>query len=339
MAKAYPQPSLTSLALTGHAAAANRCLSCGMEIRDDAGLFVDGVVEPLGDGSILATWAEGPVWIPARSALRYSDIPGNRILEWSAETGLVSVYAEDVEFTNGRTLGHSGEVIQCSHGNRHVEVDRDGVVTPLVTDWQGHRFNSPNDVIVKSDGTIWFSDPSYGIMRGREGHPGELEYRDHYVFRYDPATNEVVPVITDVEMPNGLAFSPDESLLYSSDNSIDLPSEEPNPDGTHAIRVYRVREGRLCKGGRHFVTINAGIADGIRVDERGNVWSSEFDGVRVYSPEGDEIAHIPFDAHVGNLCFGGEDGRTVFILCTTQAYRIKSTVRDAAHVLREQIAQ
>ncbi|BEH03626.1 SMP-30/gluconolactonase/LRE family protein [Brooklawnia propionicigenes] len=309
-----------------------------MSFVDKTGLLAGSELELLGDGSVLAEWAEGPVWLPEQAALRYSDIPGNRILQWSAATGLVSVYREGVEFTNGRTTGLEGEVIQCSHGNRWVEVDRGDEPAPLVSDWHGRRFNSPNDVIVKSDGTIWFSDPSYGIFRGREGHPGRLEYRDHWVFRLDPVTCECEPVIMDVEMPNGLAFSPDESLLYSSDNSIDLPSEEPNPDGTHAIRVYKVIDGRLCKGGRDFVLVQDGIADGIRVDELGNVWSAEFSGVHVYSPGGEEIAYIPSaEGHVGNLCFGGDDGTDLFVLCTTQAYRLPTTVRDASHVLRARL--
>ena len=309
-----------------------------MSFVDKTGLLAGSELELLGDGSVLAEWAEGPVWLPEQAALRYSDIPGNRILQWSAATGLVSVYREGVEFTNGRTTGLEGEVIQCSHGNRWVEVDRGDEPAPLVSDWHGRRFNSPNDVIVKSDGTIWFSDPSYGIFRGREGHPGRLEYRDHWVFRLDPVTCECEPVIMDVEMPNGLAFSPDESLLYSSDNSIDLPSEEPNPDGTHAIRVYKVIDGRLCKGGRDFVLVQDGIADGIRVDELGNVWSAEFSGVHVYSPGGEEIAYIPSaEGHVGNLCFGADDGTDLFAVCTTQAYRLPTTVRDASHVLRARL--
>ncbi|WIY83920.1 SMP-30/gluconolactonase/LRE family protein [Propionimicrobium sp. PCR01-08-3] len=306
-----------------------------MSFVDDTGLLLGNELELLGDGSIRAQWAEGPVWLPDQKALRFSDIPGNRILQWSSVTGLVSVFRDEVEFTNGRTTGLDGEVIQCSHGNRWVEVERDGEAAPLVTDWHGHKFNSPNDVIVKSDGTIWFSDPSYGIFRGREGHPGELEYRDHWVFRLDPVTCHCEPVIMDVEMPNGLAFSPDESLLYSSDNSIDQPDETPNPDGTHAIRVYKVIDGRLCKGGRDFVTITDGIADGIRVDELGNVWSAEFSGVHIYNPDGEQIGFIPSaEQHVGNLCFGGEDGTDLFILCSTQAYRVRTKVRDAAQVLR-----
>jgi len=309
-----------------------------MTIQDDAGLLASTTIERLGDESVLATWAEGPVWIPARRAVRFSDIHRNRILEWSADTNLVSVYRDDVEFTNGRTTGLDGEVVQCSHGLRRVEVERDGQVSELTSQWRGKRFNSPNDVIVKSDGTVWFSDPSYGIKRPIEGHPGDLEYRDHWVWRFDPADGSVEPVIIDVEMPNGLAFSPDESLLYSSDNSIDLPNLEPNPGGTHAIRVYRVLDGRMCKGGRDFRAIDDGIADGIRVDERGNVWSSEFSGVHIYSPEGDQIGYIPVEGgHVGNICFGGDDGTDLFIACTSRLWRVRTHVRDASHVLREQL--
>lgn len=300
---------------------------------DGAGLFEAGAT--LVDHGGEATWAEGPVWIPALRAVRFSDIPGNRILQWTQDDDQVRVYAEQAEFTNGRTLGHDGAVIQCSHGRRHVEIDRDGTVTPLVERWNGHRFNSPNDVVVKSDGTVWFTDPSYGIKRPAEGHAGNLEYRDHWVFRFDPESGSVEPVIMDVEMPNGLAFSPDESLLYVSDTSIDLPSDEPNPSGAHWIHVYDVQDGRLCKNGRIFKMIEPGLPDGIRVDEHGNVWSSALDGVHVYNPTGRRIAFLRTPLKVGNLCFGGEDGRTLFVVATTRLHSIRTTVRDAAQMLRE----
>lgn len=298
-------------------------------------LFIDDTPELLGDGSIVAGWAEGPVWISDERVLVFSDIHGNRILQWNEETNKISVRLDKVEYTNGRTTGLDGEIYQCSHGKRAVEIVRDGKTEVLIDRWNGKRFNSPNDVVVKSDGTIWFSDPSYGICRPGEGHAGDMEYGDHFVFRYDPATSSVTPVVTDIEMPNGLAFSPDESLLYSSDNSFDLPNKQPNPSGTHAIRVYNVREGRLCKGGRHFVTVKDGIADGIRVDELGNVWSSEFDGLHIYSPQADQIAFVPTpEGHIGNICFGGSTGTDLFMLAGTQPYRLRTTVRDASHVLR-----
>ncbi|MEO7015555.1 MAG: SDR family oxidoreductase [Leifsonia sp.] len=154
-----------------------------------------------------ATWSEGPVWIPGRDVVRWSDIPGNRILEAEAEadalSGALSVYQTDVEFTNGRTLDDSGAVIQCSHGRRAIERDVDGQLTVLVDSWNGARFNSPNDVIVACDGTIWFTDPPYGIVQPHEGHPGEQEYGANFVFRFDPKTGSVHPVVTDLEEPNG----------------------------------------------------------------------------------------------------------------------------------------
>ena len=281
-----------------------------------------------------AVWAEGPVWIPELRAVRFSDIPNNRILQWTEVDDRIRLYTDDAEFTNGRTLGLSGEVIQCSHGRRRIEVDRDGEVTPLVETWRERRFNSPNDVVVKSDGTVWFTDPSYGIKRATEGHPGELEYGDHWVFRFDPGTGEVDPVILDVEQPNGIAFSPDESLLYVSDTSLELPDEKPNPLGAHWIHVYDVQDGRLCKNGRIFKEIEPGISDGLRVDERGNVWTSALDGVHVYSPQGRRIGFLRTPAKVGNLCFGGDDGRTLFLVATTSLYSVRTTVRDAAQVIR-----
>ena len=306
-----------------------------MIFRDETGLLTEPTMERLGDGTLLATWAEGPVWLPTERVLRYSDIPGDRILVWDQATGMVGIHRDQVGFTNGRTTGLNGEVIQCSHGNRSIEIEESGTVRTLVDSWCGHRFNSPNDVVVKSDGSIWFTDPSYGILRPREGHPGVLEYGDHWVFRFDPQSGDCDPVITDIEIPNGIAFSPDESLLYVCDNSIDMPSEQPNPSGTHAIRVYRVVSGRRCKGGRDFVTVADGIADGIRVDELGNVWTAQFSGIHVYDQTGREIAYVASPhGHVGNLCFGGDDGTDLFMLCATQAYRLRTRVRDASHLLR-----
>jgi gluconolactonase len=293
-------------------------------IEDGAGL------EKVATGAI---WAEGPVWIAASRTLRFSDIPNNRILQFSEDTGELSVYADEVEFTNGRTLDLDGSVIQCSHGRRAIERDRDGKVEVLVSDWNGVPFNSPNDVVVKRDGTIWFTDPSYGIKKPTEGHPGELEYGDHYVFRFDPRDSSVVPVVIDVEAPNGLAFSPDESLLYVADSGISPPDghRDPARPGGHSIHVYDVFDGRLCKNGREFVEVNPGLPDGFRVDEHGNVWTSSADSVQVFDPSGERIERIPVPEKIANLCFGGDDGRTLYVTATTSLYRIRTTTRDAAH--------
>ncbi|GAA0931248.1 SMP-30/gluconolactonase/LRE family protein [Pseudonocardia zijingensis] len=290
-------------------------------------------LEKVATGSI---WAEGPVWLPGSAAVRYSDIPNNRILEFSETTGELSVYQEGVEFTNGRTLDLDGSVIQCSHGRRRVERDRGGVVENVVDRWAGVRLNSPNDVVVKSDGTIWFTDPSYGILKPTEGHEGELEYGDHYVFRFDPRDGSVVPAVIDVETPNGLAFSPDESLLYVADSGASPPGGERDPDrpGGHSIHVYDVFDGRLCKNGREFVEVSPGVPDGFRVDEHGNVWTSSHDSVQVFDPAGTMLLRIPVPEKIANLCFGGADGRTIYITASTSLYRIRSTVRDAAALLR-----
>jgi gluconolactonase len=283
-----------------------------------------------------AVWAEGPVWVAASRTCRFSDIPNNRILQFSEDTGELTTYQQGVEFTNGRTLDLDGSVVQCSHGRRRIERDRDGVVEEVVAGWAGARFNSPNDVVVKSDGTIWFTDPSYGIQKAGEGHPGELEYGDHHVFRFDPADGSVRPVVLDVEMPNGLAFSPDESVLYVADSGISPPGgvRDPGRPGGHSIHRYDVFDGRRCKNGREFVEINPGLPDGIRVDEHGNVWSSSADSVQVFDPEGRPVARVAVPETIANLCFGGDDGRTLYITATTSLYRIRTTVRDAAAVRR-----
>jgi gluconolactonase len=288
------------------------------------GLIAAGVaLEKVATG---ATWSEGPLWIPERNALRWSDIPGNRILEYSTGTGDVTVYQTEVEFTNGRTRDHDGSVIQCSHGRRHIERDRDGVVTVIVDQWQGARFNSPNDVIVKSDGSIWFTDPPYGIRVVVEGHPGEREYGDCYVFRHDVQTGETHPVILDIEEPNGLAFSPDETILYVADTSVLLREDGT---GNHHIRAYDVQDNQ-CKNGRVFAEIEKGVSDGFRVDLNGNVWTSSLDAVLVYDPSGQLLGRIPVPEKVANICFGGPDGSDLYIAASTSIYRVKTLTRDAA---------
>ncbi len=289
-----------------------------------------------------ATWAEGPVWIPQRQALRFSDIPGDRILEYSESTGQLGVHAQGVEFTSGRTLDRAGTVLECSHGQRAVV--RDSAVEPgaerravVVADRFGPaRLNSPNDVVVASDGGIWFTDPSYGIKKPAEGHAGQEEYGDRFVFRIDPADGTVRPVVIDVEAPNGLAFSPDESLLYVADSSLS-PADEATagarPRG-HAIHVYDVIEGRHAKNGRILAEVSPGVPDGIRVDTAGNIWSSSGSGVQVLSAAGEKLLDIPVPEPTANLAFGGADGTTLYIVATTSLYRIRTTARDAVMASR-----
>lgn len=278
-------------------------------------------VERIATGS---TWAEGPCWVPASRTLRWSDIPGDRILQWHADTGAVDTYAEAVEFTNGRFLDRDGSVVQCSHGLRRVERDRDGDVGVIVDGWHGVRLNSPNDVVVASDGAVWFTDPAYGITQPREGHPGVREYGDHWVFRCGPDGDDLRPVVTDADEPNGLAFSPDERVLYVASSSGELP----------LIRAYDVAVddvGVRVKNGREFARLGAdeGIPDGIRVDEHGNVWSSSHRGVVVFDPAGGRLGEVPVPEVVSNLCFGGDDGTELFLTATSSIYRLRTGTKDA----------
>ena len=300
-------------------------------------LAADARLEEVASGF---TWVEGPTWIPARGVLRFSDIPGNRVLEHSETDGATVEISSDAEYTNGRTTSRDGAVIECSHGRRAVQIDRTAsqpgapYAPEILVDRFGQaRLNSPNDVVEKSDGTIWFTDPSYGIKRPDEGHAGEEEYGDRYVFRFDPADGSLCPVVIDVEAPNGLAFSPDESVLYVSDSSISpADRDRPNParPGGHSIHAYDVFEGRHAKNGRSLVEVSPGLPDGFRVDTDGNLWSSSLTGIQVFTPGGEELGEIPVPEKVANCCFGGADGRTLYICASTSIYRIRTRARDAA---------
>ncbi len=295
----------------------------GTVVGLDGLVDVDEPLEVIATGSI---WSEGPLWIPARGCLRWSDIPSNRIREYDRASGAVTDYATEVEFTNGRTLDLDGSVVQCSHGLRRVERDRDGTVSAIVDSWQGVRLNSPNDVVIAPDGSIWFTDPAYGIIEPREGHPGKREYGDHYVFRCDQVTGETHPVVIDVEEPNGLGFSPDGTLFYVADSS---SVRKPQGVGNAHIRVYDVQAGVRCKNGRVFARIDQGFPDGFAVDAHGNVWSSSEIGVIVFSPAGMELGRINVPELTGNLCFGGEDGQDLYIAASTSIYRIRTQTVDA----------
>jgi gluconolactonase len=280
-------------------------------------------VERLGGDAI---WSEGPVWLPEDEAVIWSDVPNNRILRWTERTREVTVERTDVEYTNGRTLDVKGRVVACSHGRRAVErTEADGTNRVLVDRYGPSQFNSPNDVVVSSDGAVWFTDPPYGILKPDEGHPGVREYSDHYVFRFDPETGELTPVIMDMEWPNGLAFSPDERLLYVSDTS-----RSHSPQGNHWIRAYDVEELRRCKNGRLFANVTPGLPDGFRVDADGNVWTSSEDSVQVYAPEGTLLGKIPVPERVANVCFGGSDGSVLYIAASTTLYRVPTKTKGSA---------
>lgn len=273
-------------------------------------------------------WSEGPAWIPSLGVLRWSDVVGNSIHDYDPVAGAARLYRADVEYTNGRTLDLDGSVIQCSHGRRRVERDRDGVVTPIVESWAGGRFNSPNDVVVASDGAVWFTDPPYGIHpSGAEGHPGTSDYDACFVFRIDPRTGAAEPMVTDMVHPNGLAFSPDETLLYVADTGY------LQVDGAVGVlRVYDVVDGAPVDG-RDFAEVRPGSTDGLRIDTEGRIWSSSKDSVQVLAPSGEVLLKIPVPETVANVAFGG-DGHDLYITATTSLYRIRTTVREARRPTR-----
>lgn len=272
-----------------------------------------------------ARWSEGPVWIAEDDSVLWSDIPNDRMLRWSARDGM-RVWRDRVEFTNGHMRDHDGTLLHCSHGLRAVyRTNVDGSGQRVVVDrWQGKRLNAPNDIVVKSDGTIWFSDPPYGLIIPEEGHGGESEIGDCYVFRFDPRTGDLDPV-TDLPIePNGLAFSPDESRLYVSDTSAALGREAT---GNHCIFVFDVVDGRRLANGRRFVDVAPGVPDGFRVDAQGWIYTSSEDSVQVFAPDGMRLGKIHVPEKVGNVTFGGPDRDQLFIAASTSLYRIRLATR------------
>ena len=275
-------------------------------------------LERLATGAI---WSEGPVWIAEDDSVLWSDIPNDRMLRWSQADGM-RVWREHVEFTNGHTRDHNGDLLHCSHGLRAVFRTRwDGADQRLVVDrWQGKRLNAPNDIVVKSDGTIWFTDPPYGLVIPEEGHGGESEIGDCYVFRFDPRDGTLEPVTDLPEEPNGLAFSPDESCLYVSDTSAALRSDG---GGNHCIFAFDVIDGRHLANGRVFAVVVPGLADGFRVDRHGWIYTSSLDSVQVYDAAGVRLAKIYVPEKVGNVTFGGPQRDCLFIAASTSLYRIR----------------
>lgn len=272
-----------------------------------------------------ATWSEGPVWMQEHDSVLWSDIPSNRMLRWSEADGM-TVWRDQVEFTNGHTREADGSLLHCSHGQRAIVRTRfdaglSNARDEIVVDrYQGKRLNSPNDVVVKSDGTIWFTDPPYGIASDREGHQAESELGGCFVFRFDPTTGNLRVVSDFVEEPNGLAFSPDESVLYVSDTSAALRTDG---SGHHHIVAFDVEEGHSLTNPRVFAVISPGLADGFRIDQHGFVYTSSEDSVQVYHPDGSRIARIAVPEKVGNLTFGGPASDLLFIAASTSLYRIR----------------
>jgi sugar lactone lactonase YvrE len=251
-------------------------------------------------------FTEGPVWIAEKKTLIFSDIPAAKLMQWTAEKGVTEFRA--TENANGNTLDNEGRLITCQHTGRNVvRTEKDGKITVLADKYEGKKLNSPNDVAVKSDGTLWITDPPYGIPKGQQ-----KELEGNWVYRLDPKDGKLTVVSKDFDMPNGIAFSPDEKRLYIADSGQGhrVGAFDVKADGTLSAAVFWVEGG----------------SDGMRVDAKGNLYTTTGDGVRIFNPEGKRIATIKFPEGPANCAFGGDDFKTLFVTARTGLYSIQLKV-------------
>ncbi|MEO1692055.1 MAG: SMP-30/gluconolactonase/LRE family protein [Cyanobacteria bacterium J06629_2] len=265
-----------------------------------------------------AEHSEGAVYLPQDDSVIYSDVSGDRLYRWSAAEGVSIIRESGYYYQNGNYLDLEGRIVSCSHGKRAIMRQEHNGEWQIICDrYQNLRLNSPNDLIVKSDGTIWFTDPPFGLTQPDEGCGGQQEQAGSFVFRFDPHTGEIEAVIKEMERPNGLAFSPDESILYVSDTS-----QVNYIQGHHYVRAYNVVDGKQVADGRVFAVVEPGQPDGLKVDREGNVFVSSADSVQVYAADGDRLGKIFVPEIVANLTFGGKDGKHLFITAGGSLYRI-----------------
>ena len=281
--------------------------------RFEALTLLNVELEVLFDG---CRWAEGPAWFADAGHLVWSDIPNNRMMRHIPDVG-TSVFRQGSNFSNGNTRDRQGRLMSCEHGTRRVtRTEIDGSITVIADLFEGKRLNSPNDLVVRSDGSVWFTDPTYGIMGDYEGSLAEPEQPVRGVYRVDGQSGEIRRVVDDFLQPNGLAFSPDESVLYVADSGASHTHGAP----TH-IRRFRV-EGETLTDDGVFCVIDVGVPDGIRVDAAGNLWSSAADGVHCFAPDSTRLGKILVPQVVANLCFGGPRRNRLFITATRSLYAI-----------------
>ncbi|WP_099824827.1 SMP-30/gluconolactonase/LRE family protein [Oceaniglobus indicus] len=269
-------------------------------------------------------WTEGPVWFPAQQVMLFSDIPANRMMRLTMD-GNCTTFRQPSQYSNGNTRDPQGRLVSCHHGTRAVtRTEHDGTITVLADSHDGKRLNSPNDVVVKSDGAVYFTDPTYGILSDYEGYKADPEQDAHNVFRIDPKDGAIASVISDFTQPNGLAFSPDERLLYVAESGSSHDPEVPS-----IIRVFDVQGDGSVTGGDTFCTIDNGLPDGFRVDTDGRIWCSAADGVHCFAPDGTLLGKILVPEVVSNLCFGGARGNRLLITATTSVYSVPVNARSA----------
>ena len=275
-------------------------------------------------------WAEGPVWFSEFNELRFSDIPNNRMMRWSPISGL-STFRQPSQRTNGHTRDLEGNMISCEHGGRCVSrTTLEGRYEVLVSHWNGKRLNSPNDVVVKSDGSIWFTDPPYGILTDHEGIRADSEIGNNQVYRFDPATGGLSVVADDFDRPNGLAFSPDESELYIADSGAARGAGFGFDDSRpRHVRALKVTGGKTLGDSRILAVIEPKVPDGLRVDTEGLLWISAGDGIHCYTSQGERLGRILVPEVVANLTFGGFGKSRLFICATSSIYAIE-TARTGA---------
>jgi gluconolactonase len=265
-------------------------------------------------------WTEGPAYFPAGRYLVFSDIPNDRMLRLDETTGTVGVFRAPAGYTNGHTVDRQGRLISCEHGTRRVtRTEHDGSITVLADRYDGKRFNSPNDVVERADGSIWFTDPSYGIDSDYEGHKAASEIGACHVYRLAPDTGEVRIVADDFLRPNGLAFSLDERRLYVVDTR------------KKHIRLFDVTEDATLSGGQVFATCDAGTFDGIRLDDAGRVWAAAHDGVHCFDPDGTLIGKLHLPEIVSNLTFGGPKRNDLYITASSSLYTLRLNVTGARY--------
>lgn len=275
-------------------------------------------VEKLYTGTL---WAEGPCYFADGNFLVWSDIPNDRMMRW-VEGGGVGVFRLPANNTNGHTRDRQGRLVSCEHGARRVSrTELDGSVTVLADRYQGKRLNSPNDVVVKSDHSVWFTDPTYGIDSDYEGHKAESEIGASYVYRLDPDSGDLQVVADDFVKPNGLAFSPDERILYVSDTGATHVD-----DGPQHIRAFDVEGGKL-RNGRVFAVSEHGSFDGFRLDTEGNIWTSAGEGINCYTAQRELLGRIKLPEQVSNCTFGGPKRNRLFITATTSLYAVYVNAR------------
>ena len=273
-------------------------------------------------------WSEGPAWNPQGQYLVWSDIPNDRQLRWLQEDGHVSTMRQPSGYSNGNTFDYEGRQLSCEHGNRRVvRYEHNGLVSAVAEKWDGKILNGPNDIVVHPDGGIWFTDPGYGTLMDYEGHKGELLLKEA-VYRIDAKTGQMTKVTDELYKPNGICFSPDYKKAYICDTGATHYPEAPKN-----IKVYDVADGKTLRNGRQYISMDlpgkgAGMADGIRADTDGNIWvgagwvGAGYDGVHVFTPEGQRIGQILLPEICANVCFGGPKRNRLFMAAGQSLYAV-----------------